>query len=50
MIKHTSGKLNKVVDALNTVNLIMQELQVGVVGFEEWLTCIKKMQDLRKFT
>ena len=32
--KHTSGKLNKVFDALSRVNLITQELQVGVVGFE----------------
>ena len=35
VIKHTSGKLNKVVDALSRVNFIVQELRVGVVGFEE---------------
>ena len=41
LIKHTSGKLNKVVDALSGVNLIMQELQVGVVGFEEMVDMYK---------
>ena len=34
VIKHTSGKLNKVVDALSSVNFIVQELKFGVVGFE----------------
>ena len=35
VIKHTSGKLNKVVDAWSRINFIVQELRVGVVGFEE---------------
>ena len=42
VIKHTSGKLNKVVDALSRVNLIMQELQAGVVGFEEMVDMYKE--------
>ena len=42
MIKHTSGNLNKVVDALSRVNLIMQELQVGVVGFEGMVDMYKE--------
>lgn len=41
MIKHTSGNLNKVVDALSRVNLIVQELRVGVVGFEEMVYMYK---------
>ena len=41
MIKHTSGKLNKVVDALSSVNFIVQELKVGVVGFEEMVEMYK---------
>ena len=36
-----SGKLNKFVDALSRVSLIMQELQVGVVGFEEMVDMYK---------
>ena len=34
VIKHTSGKSNKVVDALSGVNLILQEIKVGSLGFE----------------
>ena len=41
MTKHTSNKLNKVADALSRVNLIMQELQVSVVGFEEMVDMYK---------
>ena len=35
MIKHRSGKLNKVVDDLIRLNFIVQELRASVVGFEE---------------
>ena len=41
IIKHTSDKLNKFVDALSRVKLIMQELQVGVGGFEEMVDMYK---------
>lgn len=37
MIKHKSGKSNKVGDALSRVSFIMQEFKVGVVGFEEMI-------------
>ena len=42
MIKKTSSKLNKVADALSRVNLIIQELEVGVVGFEEMVDMYKE--------
>ena len=41
VIKHTSGKLNKVVDALSKINFIVQELRVGAVGFEEMVDMYK---------
>lgn len=41
VIKHTSGKLNKVIDALSKVNFIVQELRVGVVRFEEIIDMYK---------
>jgi hypothetical protein len=34
VIKHTSGKANKVVDALSRINLILQEFQVNTLGFD----------------
>jgi hypothetical protein len=34
VIKHTSGKTNKVVDALSRINFILQELQVSTLGFD----------------
>jgi hypothetical protein len=34
VIKHTSGKTNKVVDALSRINLILQEFQVNTLGFD----------------
>jgi hypothetical protein len=34
VIKHTSGKENKVVDALSRINLILQEFQVNTLGFD----------------
>ena len=41
VIKHTSGKLNKVADALSRVNFIMQELKIGVIGYEEMVDMYK---------
>jgi hypothetical protein len=32
VIKHTSGKSNKVVDALSRVNLVLQELKINTFG------------------
>ena len=34
VIKHTSGKYNKVDDALSRVSLILQEIKVSSLGFE----------------
>ena len=34
VIKHTSGKENKVVDALSRINLFLQEFQVITLGFD----------------
>ena len=47
MIKHTSGKLNKVADALSRVNFIVQELKVGVVGFEEMVEMYEDDADFK---
>lgn len=41
MIRNTSDKLNKVVDALSRVNFNVQELRVVVVGFEEMVDMYK---------
>ena len=34
MLKHISGRLNRVVDALSRILLIVQENQIQVLGFE----------------
>jgi hypothetical protein len=34
VIKHTSGKTNKFVDALSIIILLLQELQVNNLGFD----------------
>ena len=41
MIKHTSGKLKKFVDALRRINFILHELRFSVVGFEEMVDMYK---------
>ena len=35
VIKHTSGKENKVVDALSRINFLLQEFQVNTLGFDD---------------
>ena len=47
VIKHTSGKLKKFADALSRVNFIVQELKVGVVGFEEMVEMYKDNADFK---
>jgi hypothetical protein len=42
VIKHTSGKSNKVVDALSRVNLILQEFKVNTLGFDELIAMYKE--------
>ena len=34
VIKHISGQDNKVADALNRINLVVQESKIQVLGFE----------------
>ena len=34
-LKHTSGKSNRVIDALNRRHLLLTEMQIEVVGFKE---------------
>jgi len=36
-MKQTGGKSNKVVDDLSKVNLIKQELKIGILGFEDMI-------------
>eukprot|EP00253_Pinus_taeda_P024515 PITA_24515 len=40
-IKHTSGKSNKVDYALNGVNLVVQEMKIDILGFEEMVDMYK---------
>ena len=47
MTKNTSGKLNKVIDALSRVSFIVQEFKVGVVGFEEMIEMYKDDADFK---
>ena len=42
VIKHTSGKSNKVVDSLSRVNLILQEIKVGTLGYENLVNMYKE--------
>ena len=35
VIKHTSGKSNKVVDALSKISLVSHEVKVNTLGFEK---------------
>ena len=42
VIKHISGKSNKVVDALSRVNLILQEVRVNTLGFDELVAMYKE--------
>ena len=34
VINHTHGKSNKVADALSRVSLVMQEIKISALGFE----------------
>ena len=42
VIKHTSGKFNKVVDALSRISLVMQEVKVSTLGFENLIAMNKE--------
>ena len=47
LIKHTSGKSNKVVDALSRVSLILQEFKVSTLGFENLIDMYKEHVDFK---
>ena len=47
MIKHTSGKSNNVVDSLIRVNLILQEIKVNTLGFENLINMYKEDVDFK---
>ena len=47
VIKHTSGKSNKVVDALSKISLVMQEVKVSTLGFENSIAMYKEDVDFK---
>ena len=47
VIKHTSGKSNKVVDALSRVSLVMQEIKISTLGFENLIAIYKEDVDFK---
>ena len=47
VIKHTSGKSNKFVDALSRISLVMQEVKVDTLGFENLITMYKEDVDFK---
>ena len=47
VIKHTSGKSNKVVDALSRVSLILNEIKVSSLGFESLINMYKEDVDFK---
>ena len=46
-IKHTSGKSNKVVDALSRINPVLQEVKVSTLGFENLIDMYKEDLDFK---
>jgi len=49
VIKHISGKSNRVVDALSRVNLILQEFRVNTLGFDELVAMYKEDAYFQEF-
>ena len=47
VIKHTSGKSNKVVDALRSISLVMQEVKISTLGFENLIAMYKEDVDFK---
>ena len=47
IIKHTSGKSNKVGDALTGISLVMQEVKVSTLGFENLIAMYKEDVDFK---
>ena len=46
-IKHTSGKSNKVVDALSRVSFLLQEIKFSTLGFENLIDMYKDDVDFK---
>ena len=47
MIKHTSRKSNKVVEALSRVSFLLQEIKVGTLGFQKLIDMYKEDVDFK---
>ena len=47
MIKHTNGKSNKFVDVLSRVSLLLWEIKVGTLGFENLIDMYKEDVDIK---
>ena len=47
VIKHTSGKSNKVDDSLSRVNMVLQEIKVSTLGFENLVDMYKEELDFK---
>ena len=47
VIKHTSGKSNKVVGALSIVSLLLHEIKVSSLGFESLINMYKEDDDFK---
>ena len=47
VIKHTSGKSNKFDDALSRINLVVQEVKVVTLGFENLIDIYKEDLDFK---
>ena len=43
-----SGKSNHVADALSRVNFTMQELKIGILGFEEMIDMYEEDTDFKE--
>ena len=46
-IKHTSGKSNKVVDSLRRINMVLQEVKISTLGFENLIDMYKEDLDFK---
>ena len=47
VIKHTSGKSNKVVVSLSIVSFLLQEIKVSTLGFENLIDMYKEDADFK---
>ena len=47
IIKHTSGKSNKFVDALSSINMVLLEVKASTLGFENLIDMYKEDLDFK---